>query len=291
MTENHSNYYVPPRSPLPIIGAIGLFLFALGSLNFTTLWGPGLFIIGLLVLLGMIFSWFRAVIRESRQGLYDAQMQRSFRWGMFWFIFCELFLFGILLGALIYIRWATLPSLAGNGSGGSLLTHYLLWPDFQKTWPLLKNPAPYLFAGGNLAPAAWGIPTLNTLLLLSSAILVTWAFLMSKKANRWAPPTGLLAAILLGIVFLFLQLFYYSEVISIYKFTIGSGIYGSLFSILTVVHMLHVLVGIFILSVVLVRYAAGHFSAQNNFAFEAAIWFWLLITALWLLIFMFLYGF
>lgn len=291
MSEQHGSYYIPEYSVLPIIGAIALLFFAVGSLNLDSGWGPIVCGIGLLLLAVMLFSWFWSVIHESRQGLYDAQMDRSFRWGMFWFVFAEACLFGTLLGALLYVRWITLPWLAGHGMGGSLLTNYVLWPDFQAAWPLVKNPAPYLFAGLKSAPVAWNIPFLNTVLLLVSAILAVLALKASKKANLWIPAAGLLLAILLGILFLVFQIYYYIHITTHYGLAISHGVYGSLFFMLTGFHSIHVLIGIIILAVTLVRHSAGHFTADNHFGFEAAIWFWSFVTLVWVVIFVLLYGF
>lgn len=291
MTEQHGSYYVPAHSAWPIIGAIGLFFIAFGSLNFGSSWGSVAFAIGAVVLIFMLIGWFRSVISESRKGLYSHQMDMTFRWGMFWFLFCDLFFFATLLGALGYVRWASLPWMAGQGTGGSLMTHYILWPNFQDVWPLIKTPAPYLFTGIKQMPFASGIPALNTLILLISSIVSVIALWACKKQQRLMPVAGLLVALLLGILFLVLQSHYYTYVITQYGLTIGSGIYGSLFFFLTGFHALHVFIGLLILCVMLVRCAIGHFSTGNYFGIEAAVWFWSLITVAWLFIFVFLFGF
>jgi cytochrome c oxidase subunit 3 len=295
MSEQHGSYYVPHHSSLPIIGAVGLFLTAGGSLNFSESWGPIAFGVGMVIFLGMLFSWFRAVIKESRQGLYSAQMDRTFRWGMAWFLFCELCFFGTLLGALIYVRWVSLPWMAGQSgaiSSASLMTHYVLWPNFQNVWPLLKNPAPYLFGGLKHVPSAMGIPALNALVLVVSSLLGMFALSSSKKGNNGLALTGLLIAMLLGALFLVLQLHYGAYVMTQYGLKISSGIYGSLFYMILGFHALHVLVGVILLLTILIRSALGHFApGQNHFAFDAAVWYWVFVTVVWLFILAFLFGF
>jgi len=182
--HQHGSYYVPEYSILPVIGSIALFLTAVGTLNFNEFWGQVCAIFGVFTLLTMLAAWLTSVIREGRAGLYDAQMDRTFRWGMFWFIFCELNFFFILYFALVYVRAYTLPWLAGTGQGGSLLTHYLLWPDFKTQWPLTINPAPSV-GGLQISPLAWGYPAINTVILLISAcvaVLADWA--LKKKPLR-----------------------------------------------------------------------------------------------------------
>ena len=57
---------------------------------------------------------------------------------------------------------------------------------------------------------AWGIPAINTLLLLSSGVTVTWAHWALKKNDRQNLIFGLSLTIILGIIFLSLQAFEYS---------------------------------------------------------------------------------
>jgi len=291
MAQQHGSYYVPEYSALPIIGSIGLLLTAVGSLNFNEFWGQVSTALGVFTLITILASWLTSVVRESRAGLYDKQMDRTFRWGMFWFIFCELNLFFILYFTLIYVRAYTLPWLAGTGAGGSLLTHYLLWPNFQAQWPLTVNPAPS-FGGLHVSPLAWGLPALNTAILLISAVVTTLAAWALKKGRMAGANSGLLVSIILGIAFLALQFHYCALVIKDYGLTAGSGIYGSLFFIILGFHSVHVVIGLILMAVILLRSFKQHFTlASKHFAFEAAVWFWCFITVMWLVNFILMFGF
>jgi cytochrome c oxidase subunit III len=289
MSEVHGSYYVPEFSAWPIIGSIGLLLFAVGSLNIESGWGEVVSILGALILIFMLGGWFRAVIKESEAGLYDAQMHRTFRWGLFWFLFCEFAFFGTIVGAMIYVRFFSVPWLAGQAAGGSVMTHYILWPNFQNVWPVVSNPAPYLFAGLKASPMAWGIPALNTIIMAISGGVSIAAFAGIKKGNTWMGPVGLLLSIILGIIFLFFQLHYFAVVSAALGLTVNSGIYGSLFFMFSAFFILHVIVGLLILSVVLVRTAMGHFKDGNYFSFELATWFWTFITIIWIIAFIFMF--
>jgi len=86
----------------------------------------------------MLFGWFRHIIHESMTGLYSAQMDRSFRQGMVWFIFSEVMFFLAFFGVLFYARQLAMPWL--DGAGSKVMTGQLLWPDFTAHWPLLKTP-------------------------------------------------------------------------------------------------------------------------------------------------------
>ncbi len=141
----HEHYYVPAQSKWPIIATVGMFVTVFGLATwFNDLkaarpesHGPLIFFVGGLLLAYMLFGWFGTVIKESRGGLYSAQMDRSFRWGMSWFIFSEVMFFIAFFGALFYVRHVSGPALGGEGAKG--IAH-MLWPSFEFTWPLLNNP-------------------------------------------------------------------------------------------------------------------------------------------------------
>ena len=139
------SYYVPAQSKWPIIASIGLFLTLAGAGMMMNDMSAGVedsnaeyvFYLGGLIMAYMLFGWFGNVISESHAGLYSPQMDRSFRWGMGWFIFSEIMFFAAFFGTLFYIRVFAVPWLAGEGDGAA--THQYLWPDFVAEWPLMKN--------------------------------------------------------------------------------------------------------------------------------------------------------
>ena len=203
----------------------------------------------------------------------------SFRWGMAWFIFSEVMFFGAFFGALFYVREVSLPVLGD-------FTHKLLYPDFAPAWPLSTGPgitAPYQ------PMEAWGLPALNTAILLSSAVAVTWAHWAMLLGRRHQLITGLLVTILLGWTFLALQAIEYHHAITAQNLTLASGAYGMTFFMLTGFHGLHVLLGTVILAVVWLRVLAGHFDRRHHFAFEAASWYWHFVDVVWLFLFVFVY--
>ena len=150
MTQPHEHYYVPAQSKWPIIATLGMGTSVYGlatwfndmSAQRADSNGPLIFSIGGLFLAYMLFGWFGAVIKESRAGLYSAQMDRSFRWGMSWFIFSEVMFFAAFFGALFYVRTFAGPWLGGEGAKG---VANMLWPNFEYVWPLLQNPDSGLF--------------------------------------------------------------------------------------------------------------------------------------------------
>ena len=274
MIVEDKKYYVPEPSFWPVIASSALFLMAGGFAMMLNKMATGkpLMIAGALIFAYLLFGWFSEVIRESVGGLLNKQVDKSFRWGMGWFIYSEVMFFVAFFGALFYIRNVSLPWL-GDAE--------LLWPGFAGTWPSAGPAIKEAFT----PMAAWGLPAINTLLLLTSGVTLTWAHwgLMKEKRNQLI--IGLVLTIALGAIFLFLQVTEYHEA----EFTIKTGVYGATFFLLTGFHGLHVTMGAIMLSIILLRVIKGHFSANNHFAFEAVAWYWHFVDVVWLFLFIFIY--
>lgn len=283
-TENY--YFIAKPSYWPIAGAASLFFMLIGAINLVhhNWLGHYLLFFGVLLFIYTLFGWFGAVIDESNRGLHNTQMDRSYRWGMFWFIASEVSFFGAFFGALFYARLVAIPTLGGNTE-----THSVLWPSFQGLWPLLHNPNPQTFKGPTEIISAWGMPTFNTFLLLSSAVTVTWAQWGLDKNNRMQLNLGLVSTLLLGIIFLSIQAYEYHKAYSEFNLTLASGIYGTTFFMLTGFHGLHVTVGLIMLTIILIRCFKGHFNKKHHFAFEAVSWYWHFVDVIWLFLFVFVY--
>ncbi|MDZ7868397.1 MAG: cytochrome c oxidase subunit 3, partial [Rheinheimera sp.] len=171
MAKTYQTYYVPEQSPWPIVGAIALFLLAFGAGHFVNEvtrnkegHGEYMLLAGVTLLVFMLVGWFRNVIDESMGGLYSAQMDRSFRQGMSWFIFSEVMFFAAFFGALFYARMIAMPWL--DGESNNAMTAKILWPDFAAHWPMTKTPG-----GIETTAMPWqGLPLYNTLILLTSSV-------------------------------------------------------------------------------------------------------------------------
>lgn len=290
MLEKNKNYYLPSPSNWPLKGSIALICMMVGGANWLhDVWfGPYLLAFGLFMLFYVIYGWFGTVIRENRAGLtLNAQVDRSFRWGMCWFIFSEVMFFGAFFAALFYVRLISIPNLAGTSS--AFMSHILMWPGFHASWPMLHNPNPSAFVGPQSVMEAWGIPAINTFILLSSGVTITVAHWSLLKNNRKTMLVFQLLTVLLGISFLFLQGHEYTIAYMEKGLTLGSGIYGTTFFMLTGFHGLHVTIGTIGLIVVLYRMLKNDFNADNHFAFEAVSWYWHFVDVVWLFLFVFVY--
>jgi cytochrome c oxidase subunit 3 len=287
---NHSRYYVPEPSHWPLVGSIGLFTLVLGFaglLNGLTTAGALAMAAGLLIFVVMLFGWFGRVVAESLGGKYNGQVDVSFRWGMVWFIASEVMFFAGFFGALFYARYFAVPWLGGLGDKG--IAHEILWPSFVAAWPLLNLPDAGHFTVARKGVEAFGIPALNTAILLSSGATVTWAHWGLKRERRQQMIVGLACTVALGLLFLGLQAHEYWDAYTLSNLRLTSGIYGSTFFMLTGFHGAHVTVGAIMLSVILVRAILGHFKPDRHFAFEAVSWYWHFVDVVWLGLFIFVY--
>jgi cytochrome c oxidase subunit III len=279
MSQNTKSYFLPGPSFWPLISSISLFLMAGGFIMMVNkiAMGKPLLIVGALSLAYLMYGWFGEVIGESVGKNYNKQVDKSFRWGMGFFIFSEVMFFFGFFGALFYVRNVSLDWIeAGNYFQGFVAS----WPTAGPAWPVGEVSKPIEL----LDP--WHLPAINTLILLASGVTLTWAHWGLMKDNRKQLIMGLVLTIALGITFLFLQAHEYAEA----TFTMaGSGIYGSTFYMLTGFHGLHVTMGTIMLAIILFRVLKGHFDSHDHFGFEAVAWYWHFVDVVWLFLFIFVY--
>jgi cytochrome c oxidase subunit III len=280
MKNKDSSYYVPKQSAWPIIGALSLLFLAFGSLNLNKHWGLIAFIIGVVGLVFMLSGWLWNVTQESDAGLYSQQMDKTFRWGMIWFLISELFLFGLLIGSIIHVRFSITPWLAGQSGDASQLTHYLLWPDFVKHWPLLKPPSSAVAANTLSLASMRQIPLINLIILLSSALLLTDALYHLKKMRYKLCRVTLNSAIFLACIFLISQTYYFIYLLHAHIIA-KSGIYGSFLIAFLGLHLLNIIAALLFLCILCFRIYKNKLLEKNAFSFHAAVWWWDFLAAIW----------
>jgi cytochrome c oxidase subunit 3 len=317
-TTEYEKYYVPEKSRLAICATIGLMLSIYGAasiMNDMTFGDPSeptsswtIFLAGLFFFVATLFGWFRTTIRENIAGMNSAQLKKSYVLGMFWFIFSEVMFFFAFFGALFYVRNLVGPWLAGEGEAGRM--NGLLWEGFEYSWPMMETPqeavggaaAQPVANNGSFASAeksmafgeakAWylWLPLWNTIVLLTSSVtchIAHTGILAGNKAkfNLWLGIT-----VALGIIFVGLQALEYYEAYAHYGLTLNSGIYGSTFFMLTGFHGFHVMMGMIMLLVQLLRSLIGkQFTAEDHFGFEASSWYWHFVDVVWVFLFIFVY--
>ena len=210
-----------------------------------------------MLLLIVIIQWWRDIRREGAiQGLHTSIVELGLRWGIALFIISEIFFFLRFFWAFFHRR------LSPNIEIGSV------WPPFGIK---VFNP--------------FQVPLLNTVILLSSGIRVTWAHHSLLIGNYSQTKIGLIVTILLGVYFSILQILEYFEA----SFTFADRIYGSTFFIATGFHGLHVIIGTLFLIVILIRHMKWEFRKDHHFGFEAAAWYWHFVDVVWLFLYIIIY--
>jgi cytochrome c oxidase subunit 3 len=263
-------YHLVDPSPWPIIGAISAFVLALGGLTYMhpDMFGAGLepmlsalgawkIVIGLVLVLFTMAGWWRDVIKESMTpGLHSAVVRLGLRYGMFLFIASEVMFF-------VAFFWA--------------FFHFALFPEHTAsgTWP----------PKGVQVFDPWDLPFLNTLILLTSGVTVTWAHHALRENNRPHLIYGLALTVALGVAFTACQAYEYAHA----AFGFKDGVYSSTFFMATGFHGFHVIVGTLFLTVCLVRAIKGQFTPEKHFGFEAAAWYWHFVDVVWLFLFAAIY--
>jgi cytochrome c oxidase subunit III len=293
MSDAHAQpgekYYVPHESKWPFIGSVSFFTLLVGVIAGLNEWLPWWSVVpGFALVVYMFIGWFGDVIGENQQGIYGLDVDRSFRMGMMWFIFSEVMFFAAFFGALFYARSLSVPWLGGEGT--KVIGNTLLHPLFENAWPT-NGPAklgPNESGTFETIPA-FGLPAINTLILLTSGVTVTIAHHALRAGNRTVLNVFLALTFLLGFGFVYLQATEYHHAYTALGLQMGTGIYGSTFFMLTGFHGFHVTLGAIMLLCIWLRTMRGHFTPQRHFAFEAVAWYWHFVDVVWLGLFVFVY--
>nr|AND96307.1 cytochrome c oxidase subunit 3 [Coprophanaeus sp. BMNH679884] len=257
MSKKNHPYHLVDASPWPLLGALSAMVTMIGIIKWFHFFNHNLFFLGVLSMMMIMYQWWRDVVREGTfQGLHTYPVTMGLRWGMILFITSEVFFF-------ISFFWG--------------FFHSSLAPSIElgMTWPP-KGITPF---------NPLQIPLLNTLILLTSGLTVTWAHhsLIENDFNQTTQ--GLTLTVLLGIYFTMLQAYEYIEA----PFTIADSVYGSSFFMATGFHGLHVIIGTTFLAVCLFRHLNNHFSCIHHFGFEAAAWYWHFVDVVWLFLYISIY--
>ncbi len=285
-THTEDRYYVPHGSHWPIVGSVGLLFLMTGVSSWLNGGNLGFYImlLGFAVMIFMVTGWFATVIGENQRGIYNAQVDRSFRQGMMWFIISEVIFFEAFFGALFYARNMSVPWLGGDSN--NFFTNLLLWEGFEAEWP---TNGPGAIGGEYQSMGPLGLPLINTALLLTSSITVTIAHHALIAGQRNILKIFLALTFILGFIFVYLQAVEYVHAYQDLNLRLTTGIYGSTFFMLTGFHGLHVTLGGIMLLIIWLRVMKGHFTPEKHFGFEAVAWYWHFVDMVWVGLYVFFY--
>ena len=253
-------YHLVKPSPWPLLSAFAGGLLAVGILaymHYETWW---LLILGVLSVLGVMYGWWRDIVRESTvEKAHTPVVKIGLRYGMSLFIASEVMFFAAFFWA--FFNAAFFPKVSEANPDA-------LWP-----------PANILTVD------AFHLPLMMTIILLLSGTTVTWAHHAIVEGKRKDATKALALTVLLGVLFSFVQVYEYMHA----PFGFTDGIYPSTFYMATGFHGFHVLVGTIFLAVCWYRNVKGHFTPQSHFGFEAAAWYWHFVDVVWLFLFVSIY--
>ena len=257
-TQKHPYHLVDP-SPWPLIASLGCLFLTFGMAMYFHGYSGSLFLLflGLNIIIYVFYTWLRDVTREGTfEGQHTKQVQYGLRSGMLLFIVSEIMFFFAFFWAFFHSSLSPTPAI------GSL-------------WPPL----------GISTIDAWGVPLLNTIILLSSGATITWAHHSIIVGDRQNALISLFLTISLAVFFTLLQLYEYIES----SFTISDSVFGSTFFLATGFHGFHVIIGTIFIIVCTCRLLIHHFTKQHHFGFEAAAWYWHFVDVVWLFLFVTVY--
>ena len=302
----HHDYHLVDPSPWPVLASIGALLMAVGGIAWMrtarggleilglTLSGPTIFIAGAAIVVAIAFMWWRDVIREAHKGDHTPVVQLHLRYGMILFIASEVMFFVAWFWAFFDAAFYPgdihhLPIFAADGTSTPSDTTIVGMVDRNALtgghWP--PKPIAQTDGGGNFAHTfnPWGLPLVNTLILLLSGTTVTWAHHALLNDDRKGLIWGLVCTVVLGMLFTACQAYEYGHA----AFSYAGHIYGATFFMATGFHGAHVLIGTIFLFVCLMRALYGHFTSKQHFGFEAAAWYWHFVDVVWLFLFACIY--
>ncbi|MEO1651614.1 MAG: cytochrome c oxidase subunit 3, partial [Pseudomonadota bacterium] len=273
MSDGHANehdYHLVDPSPWPLLASVGALVTAIGAVVWMRsldggdglfgLQGPTTFYAGFAGITAVAFFWWRDIIKEAHKGDHTPVVQMHLRYGMILFIASEVMFFVAWFWA--YFDWALFPDgtwqMPIYGPDGAV-------SDGAAT---LGNTARSELLGGQMPPVEtenfqhtfdpWGLPLVNTLILLLSGTTVTWAHHAMVENNRSHLIWGLALTVALGFIFTLCQAYEYGHA----AFSYSGHIYGATFFMATGFHGAHVIIGTIFLAVCLFRVLAGHFTAE-----------------------------
>nr|YP_011014763.1 cytochrome c oxidase subunit 3 [Ixodes crenulatus]WQB40574.1 cytochrome c oxidase subunit 3 [Ixodes crenulatus] len=250
-------FHMVEKSPWPFTSSVTSIMITISTIHILHFSFSYMIMLSIMILILTLFQWWRDVSREaSLQGYHSSFVVWGLKIGMILFIISEIFFFLSFFWAFFH------SSLSPNIEIGSM------WPP--------KNIFPF---------NPFEIPLLNTTILISSGISISWSHHSIINNNFKEALNALFITILLGIIFTLLQSWEYIQS----QFSMSDSIFGSTFFMTTGFHGIHVIIGTSFLIISMIRINNNLISSSHHFGFEAAAWYWHFVDVVWLFLFTFMY--
>nr|YP_009344628.1 cytochrome c oxidase subunit III [Entylia carinata]APU51893.1 cytochrome c oxidase subunit III [Entylia carinata] len=254
---NNHPFHLVDKSPWPIIASIGLMTTTSGVIMMFNKQEMKLMIMGVMIIMLTMIQWWRDIIRESTyQGMHTKKVTKSMKMGMILFIISEIMFFTSFFWAFFH------SSLSPSIEIG------MMWPP--------KSIKPF---------NPLSIPMLNTMILLSSGVSMTWAHSAIIMNNKTQCKKSMIITIMLGMYFTMLQMMEYYEA----PFSISDSVYGSSFFMATGFHGIHVIIGTMFIMITMGRLIKIQFSSKHHVGFECSAWYWHFVDLIWLFLYVSIY--
>jgi cytochrome c oxidase subunit 3 len=256
MNQHHPYHLVFP-SPWPLLIGLNTLNLLIRRIVIITFKINNLIIFSISCLILTCIQWWRDISRESSlQGFHSSNVISGLRWGIILFITSEILFFFSFFWAFFHNTLAPNIELGG------------IWP------PL-----------GIIALNPFQVPLLNTTVLLSRGITVTWAHHALILINNKKINIGIILTIILGVYFTLLQAWEYWNA----RYSLADSSFGSTFFLATGFHGLHVIIGTLFLYFSFLRHKLNLFSFYHHTGLESAIWYWHFVDVVWLFLYSFIY--
>nr|UTN43067.1 cytochrome c oxidase subunit 3 [Halipeurus diversus] len=250
-------FHIVDVSPWPILASLSLFSVIINTFYALCYSSILELTISLSSLIMVIYQWWRDVVRESTyQGFHSNNVSKGLYLGICMFILSEVMFFFSVFFSYFF------TSLNPDTELGST------WP------PTGVQPMEYM-----------GAPMLNSIILLSSGVSITWAHHCLLTSDYKNCLNGMYLTIMLGFLFSYFQ---FEEYLSCY-FTMSDSVYGSLFFIATGFHGLHVIIGAVMISISTIRIGMLQMSKKHHIGFESSAWYWHFVDVVWMFLFICIY--
>nr|YP_010963619.1 cytochrome c oxidase subunit III [Pantaleon erectonodatus]WKZ08102.1 cytochrome c oxidase subunit III [Pantaleon erectonodatus] len=254
---NNHPFHMVDKSPWPILSSMALLSLTSGAIVMFSSTDNYLIIIGTSITIMCMIQWWRDIVRESTfQGLHSIKVIKSMKLGMIMFILSEIMFFASFFWSFFHSSLSPSIELGMN------------WPPLN-----IKSFNPM------------SIPLLNTMILLSSGVSMTWAHSALLEKNLTQSIKSMMITIILGVYFSMLQLYEYIQS----PFCMSDSVYGSLFFMSTGFHGIHVLVGTMFIIISTIRMKMLHYSNYHHVGFECSAWYWHFVDVVWLFLYISIY--